>query len=76
MSKARVILLLGLIAVLSIALTVMAHGNNVLLWTIRFLGTLGIIYTIQVYQKGRNKRAVIPDEPPPVFSCRCLANVV
>ena len=58
MSKARVILLLGLIAVLSIALTVMAHGNNVLLWTIRFLGTLGIIYTIQVYQKGRNKDSI------------------
>ena len=34
MSKARVILLLGLIAVLSIALTVKAHGNNVLLWTV------------------------------------------
>ncbi len=55
MSKARVILLLGLIAVLSIALTVKAHGNEVLLWTIRFWGTLGIIYTIQVYQKGQNK---------------------
>ncbi len=55
MSKARVILLLGLIAVLSIALTVMAHANEVLLWTIWFLGALGVPYAIDTYQNSRDK---------------------
>lgn len=55
MSKARTILLVGLIVVLTLLLTVMVHGHSFLLSTIRFLGSLGIILTIYAYRANKNK---------------------
>lgn len=55
MCKGKAILLIGLIAVLSIALTAMAHGHDFLVSAIRFLGALGVSYTIYTCQNSKKE---------------------